>query len=69
VLLMIFCFGRGSVLLIVFSFRKGDPCCSWFFILGEGSVLLMVFYFERGFVLFIVFCFGKGICVAHCFLI
>jgi hypothetical protein len=28
-----------------FFFWEGDPCCSWFFVLGGGSVLLMAFSF------------------------
>jgi hypothetical protein len=36
-------------------FWEGDPCCSSFLVLGEGSVML------------IVFCFGRWIRAAHRF--
>ena len=36
-LIMFFCFGRGSVLLIGFLFERGDPCCSLFFLFLEGD--------------------------------
>jgi hypothetical protein len=39
-LLIVFCFDRWIVLLIVFLFLEGDPCCSLFVVLGGGSALL-----------------------------
>ena len=70
-LLFFFCFGRGIRAAHCFLFwdgrgirvahrvlfRDGIPCCSCFFVLGQGSVLL------------IVFCFGRLNRVAHRFFV
>ena len=56
-LLIVFGFERGIRVAHCFLFWMGYPCCSWFFVLGGGSVLLIVFYF------------GSGIRVAHRFLL